>query len=339
MAVVDVRRNLGDMAHDANVVPGGVAELRQCGVALARLTSTEAAGDVVLGLLLGRLRKNGFGAVMLDQIAQVHEGGVVGHARGLLHVVGDDHDGVVALELFHQLFDPAGGNRVQRGRRFVQQQHIRAQRYRTCDAQALLLATGKTQRALPQLVLDLVPQRALAQGLLDAVLHVGFGQFFVVADAVGHVFEDGHRKRHRLLEHHAHLAAQAVHRVLRRQDVFVVQQYLAARFHLRIQRVDAVEDAQQGRLAAAGGTDQRSDALFGDLDVDALERVVLVVIEIQIACGHLHRRLRRRRPRGGRDSDAMHRLGVLEIVHVGCPEGKVSHWRSCCARAGRARPG
>ena len=57
---------------------------------------TETSGDVVLGLLLRGVGEDGFRRVVLDQVAQVHEGGVVRDARGLLHVVGDDQDRVVA---------------------------------------------------------------------------------------------------------------------------------------------------------------------------------------------------------------------------------------------------
>src|SRR6185312_1756139 len=63
------------------------------------IPSAEPAGDVVLGLLLRGLGEDLLGDVELDQLAQVHEGGTVGDARGLLHVVGDHHDGVVVLEV------------------------------------------------------------------------------------------------------------------------------------------------------------------------------------------------------------------------------------------------
>src|SRR5690606_16843202 len=85
-----------------------------------RPASPEAAGDVVLGLLLRGIGEDRLRGAVLDQIAQVHEGGEVGHARGLLHVVGDDDDGVVALELLDQLFDAAGRDGVERRGRFVQ---------------------------------------------------------------------------------------------------------------------------------------------------------------------------------------------------------------------------
>src|SRR5690606_39486459 len=86
---------------------------------------------------------------------------------------------------------------------------------------------------------------------------------------------------YRFLEHHPDLAAQAVEGVARVEDVLAVQQDLAAGLQPRIQRVDAVEHAQQGGLAAARGTDQGRDALLGDLEVDALERVEVAVVEVQ----------------------------------------------------------
>ena len=115
----------------------------------------EAAGDVILGLLFDRIGKELPGCTVFNQIAHVHEGGVVGHARRLLHVVGDDHDGELLLELFHQLFDAAGGNGVQRRGGFIQKKHVGLERHGTRNAQALLLATGQAQAAVFQLVFHL----------------------------------------------------------------------------------------------------------------------------------------------------------------------------------------
>ena len=56
-------------------------------------TSTETAGDVIFGFFLPGFLKIFLVSSNLDQLAQQEEAGVVGHARGLLHVVRDDHDG------------------------------------------------------------------------------------------------------------------------------------------------------------------------------------------------------------------------------------------------------
>src|SRR3546814_4641798 len=82
-------------------------------------------------------------------------------------------------------------------------------------------------------------------------------------------------------------------RVLRVEDVLAVQQDRAGCDLLRIQRVDTVEHAQQGGLAAARGPDQRGDLLLRDLEVDALERVEPVVVEIEPAGRQLGRRDRK----------------------------------------------
>ena len=67
--------------------------------------SAEAAGDVFLGLLLRRVREDLRGRPELDDAALEEEGRVVAHARRLLHVVRDEHDRVVALELEDELLD------------------------------------------------------------------------------------------------------------------------------------------------------------------------------------------------------------------------------------------
>src|SRR6185503_18706695 len=72
----------------------------------------EAAGDVVLGVLLARPHADVAGAAELDQVAEIHVGGEVRAARRLLHVVRDDDDGVVGLELVDEFLDLAGRDRV-----------------------------------------------------------------------------------------------------------------------------------------------------------------------------------------------------------------------------------
>src|SRR3989344_8397323 len=57
-----------------------------------------AAGDVVFSPLVGRVGEDGVGIAEFHQLAQVHEGGVVGNARRLLHVVRHDQDRDLLLE-------------------------------------------------------------------------------------------------------------------------------------------------------------------------------------------------------------------------------------------------
>src|SRR3954452_8692510 len=56
--------------------------------------STEATGYVFLRLALARVRKNPGGLIHFDEAAEIKEGGAIGAAASLLHVVSDDDDRV-----------------------------------------------------------------------------------------------------------------------------------------------------------------------------------------------------------------------------------------------------
>src|SRR4029453_2041935 len=85
---------------------------------VTRSSLAEPSGDVVLGALVGRLGEDRVGVFELDQQSGpvAGAGGGLGGAErraardagGLLHVVGDDHNRVVPLELLHQVLDAAG---------------------------------------------------------------------------------------------------------------------------------------------------------------------------------------------------------------------------------------
>src|SRR5215831_9464108 len=82
-------------------------------IALAELAGHVLLGELCLGILEDLLRR-----ARLDEIpgpaalgdVDREERGDVGDALGLLHVVGDDGDRVVRLELDHQLLDAARGD-------------------------------------------------------------------------------------------------------------------------------------------------------------------------------------------------------------------------------------
>src|ERR1700733_5499542 len=73
----------------------------------------EPAGDVVLGASIARRREDLIGLVELDQLAEIHERGFVRDARGLLHIMGDDGDGVVLGQFLDQFIVLGGGNRIE----------------------------------------------------------------------------------------------------------------------------------------------------------------------------------------------------------------------------------
>src|SRR5581483_1424985 len=191
------------------------------------VSSAEPAGNVILRAPVGRRREYLAGVVELDQLAEIHEGGLVRDARRLLHVVGDDRDRVILGQLLDQLLDLGGRDRIERRAGLVEQDHLGAHRHGTGDAETLLLAAGQRQAGRVQLVLDLVPQRAAAQRLLDPAVHLRLRNLLVETDAEGDVLVDRHRERRRLLEHHADAGAQQVEVELGIEDVGVVEQQLA----------------------------------------------------------------------------------------------------------------
>ena len=78
---------------------------------------------------------------MLDDLAEMEEGRALRDAGCLLHRMGDDDDGVTALELVDQLLDPGGRDRIERLARLVHQDHLGVDRNGPGDAQPLLLPT------------------------------------------------------------------------------------------------------------------------------------------------------------------------------------------------------
>ena len=196
------------------------------------------------------------GGVELDQLAEIHEGREIRHPRRLLHVVRHDHDRVVGLQLVDQFLDLGGRDRIERRARLVEQDHLRPHRDGARDAQPLLLAARQAQPVGGELVLDLVPERRALERRLDPRVELGLGQLLVQPDAEGDVLVDRHRKRCRLLEHHADARAQQVEILLRRQNILAVEHDLAFGALIRIEVVHPVQDAQQRRLAAARRADE-----------------------------------------------------------------------------------
>src|SRR5580658_1208799 len=129
-------------------------------------TSTKASSDVILGGLDLGILENDFGRVELHQPAHQEEAGVIGDARGLLHVVRHDHHGAVVLDLEQQLLNLGGGDGVQRGTGLVQKKHFRIHGQRPRDTQPLPLPSGEIEGALVQLILDFIPKRSAPQASL-----------------------------------------------------------------------------------------------------------------------------------------------------------------------------
>ena len=142
------------------------------------------------------------------ELAAIEESGEIGHARRLLHVVRDDHDRVVLLQLDDQLLDLLRRDRIERGAGLVHQQHLGLVAERPRDAEALLLAAGEPGARLFEPVLHLVPERGLPQAALDQVGKIAPGDQAVERRAVRDIVEDRLGERVGALEDHADPLAQ-----------------------------------------------------------------------------------------------------------------------------------
>src|SRR6266403_5948458 len=278
------------------------------------LSSAEPAGDVVLGTSIARRREDLAGLVEFDQFPEIHEGGLVRDARGLLHVVGDDGDGVVLRQFLDQFLDLGGRNRIERRAWLVEQDHLGPHGDGAGDTKPLLLAAGQAEAAGVQLVLDLVPQRAAAQRLFHTAVHFGFRNLLVEPDAKRDVLIDRHRKRGRLLEHHADPRAQQVEIEFGIEDIGLIEHQLSGGALSRIEVVHPVENPQQRRFATAGWPDEGRDAMGTEREIDVLQCMVLAVIEVQAARCNFRRSLGQRH-RGNGSTRGTHRY--RKLVHFG----------------------
>src|SRR6185436_19515643 len=155
------------------------------------------------------------------------------------------------------------------------------------DAQALLLATGQRQPAVLELVLDLVPERGLPEGLLDPIGDLALEA--IELEPERHVVEDAHRERIWLLEDHADVPAHG-HRVdVPRVDVLALEVDVSLKAKAPDEVVHAVQAAQHGALAAAGRPDEPRDhaSLYHDVAVAHGEEAPVDLI--QLAVDHDHR--------------------------------------------------
>ena len=91
----------------------------------------------------------------------------IGDAGGLLHVVGDDDDGVLVVKLFDQVFNFCCCNGVQCAARFVHQYHFRINGNRPGDTKSLLLSTTQSRAWLIKTILYLIPEGSLFYTFFD----------------------------------------------------------------------------------------------------------------------------------------------------------------------------
>ena len=124
-----------------------------------------------------------------------------------------------------------------------------------------------------------VPNRGTLQRRFDAPVELALRQFFVKPDAKSNILIYRHRKRSRLLEHHADAGAQQIEILLRIENVLAVEQNFAFGALARIKIIHPVQHAQQGGLAAARRADQCRHLVGVERQVDVLQRQIVAVEE------------------------------------------------------------
>src|SRR4030042_459757 len=85
---------------------------------------------------------------------------LAGETGGLLHVVGYDDNGVLFLELAHQVLDSGRGDEVEGGTRLVHEQDLRLDSDQPRDTEPLLLFPRKAEGITLEPILQLHPPMA-----------------------------------------------------------------------------------------------------------------------------------------------------------------------------------
>src|SRR5579871_3341822 len=106
------------------------------------------------------------------------------------------------------------------------------------------------------------------------------------ARSISDVVVDGFGERVGLLEHHAYAGPQLHHIVVLRMDVLTVEGDGARHPRARDRLVHAIEAAQEGGLAAAGGADHRQYLAAPHIDADLLQCLLLTVEDVDVPAGH-----------------------------------------------------
>src|ERR1700683_161433 len=170
--------------------------------------STETAADVIFGLFLSGIGKECFRGVHFNQAPHVKESGDIGATARLLHVMGDDDNGVVLLQLVNEFLNLDRGDGIQRGAGLIHENDLGLHGDGTRDAKALLLSAGKAERAGVETITDFFPQSGPAKTALHRFVQARLVIDALEPEAVDNIFVDRLRKGIRLLEDHAHPLAQ-----------------------------------------------------------------------------------------------------------------------------------
>ena len=248
---------------------------------------TISSRDIVPGPSVLRFGKKMPGTAPLNHLARQKKGGIIRHPCRLLHIVGDDNDGISFFQLQKQFFYFKRRDRIQRRRGLIHQQHFRFHRQRAGDAQPLLLPAGKPQRRSFQPVFRLLPDSRLSQASLHDPVQSGSVLLPMDSRPIGNIVIDAHRKRIGLLEYHTHPLSQHCHIHAGRINLLAVQTDPARDLHPLYQVIHPVQGFQESGFAAARRPDQRRHRTCPNVHGDRFQCMVRPVVQVQICCLYL----------------------------------------------------
>ena len=179
----------------------------------------------------------------------------------------DNHRQALLCQIADNAQNLANHLRIKRTRRLVHEQHLRLQRQRTCNRHTLLLTTAELMRLSIDIAVHAnmlqIFQRCFLRFFLALAQHLHLTNHAVFQNR--HVIEEIEG-----LEHHAHL--RAVHGQLFEGFVDV----LTTIINMTVSRMlKIVYAANQGRLAAAGRTDNADNIAAMHIEADALQNLTL----------------------------------------------------------------
>ena len=221
------------------------------------------------------------GRALFDHLAVLKHDHAIGDVGDNAEIMGDEHHRHVAaaLQVADQLQDLRLRGDVERGGRFVRDQHRRLERERHRDHRALALAAGQLVRIGAHRSFG-IGQADLAQEIERLLLTFPRRQQIVRLEHLGDLVADPHQRverRHRLLEHHGDAAAAQSEPLvfIQSQQVPLIKKNLAS---LTADRIG--QEAHQGvgahRLAGAGFADHAEDLAGDEIERHAVDGVVAV---------------------------------------------------------------